>query len=62
MSVKGKKIRISDDVTLILSVVVSELYSRENGSSIFLLPHELVTLRDYLIENVEVTERGYLKI
>jgi len=62
MSVKGKEIRISDDITLTLSVVVSERHSRETGDRVYLLPNELVTLREALTENVEVTERGYLKI
>lgn len=60
--VKGIRIELSADITLTLSVVVSELYSKETDSIICLLPSELVALMDILNERVKLNERGYLEL
>lgn len=60
--VKVKEIELSDDLTLTLSVVVSKLYSSEEGLRVYLLPNELEALRVALNEHLKIDDNGLVII
>lgn len=62
MTRKSVRIKISEDITLILKPVCSRIISRETDEPIYLLAHEVEALKRALNDNFHLNDDQYVRL